>query len=121
MLDLKRIVSGLIMGAFLGIFCIIGVGDRVGFSGNEIFLIGMWYNRVIMGLVIGLAGGWVIIQGEGRNYWLNALVRGLVFGILVSSAIYLSTEFRDFPGLIAGFVYGPIIDIVASWVQKRGQ
>ena len=57
MIDLKRIGLATETGAILGIFCILGAGGRVGgWAGNEILLIGLWYNRVIMGLLISFAG-----------------------------------------------------------------
>ena len=112
----KRVGIAVLVGALLGILCIVGVGARIpgGYLVNIVFLIGMWYNRVIMGLVIGLAGEGVIIKGEQSRMWANAVVRGLIFGLLVSSAIFLSTEFRDLPALFAGIAYGLIIDIVAT-------
>ncbi|MGD9381217.1 MAG: hypothetical protein PVI03_02120 [Candidatus Thorarchaeota archaeon] len=116
MVSYRRIGIATIVGAVLGVFCIIGVGTRIsgGIEGNIIFLIGMWYNRVIMGLLIGFAGEMHIIKRQNERNLLNAAFRGLLFGILVSSAIFLSTEFRDFPSLLAGFAYGFIIDVVAT-------
>ncbi|MDO8056350.1 MAG: hypothetical protein Q6361_05765 [Candidatus Hermodarchaeota archaeon] len=112
----KRVGIAVLVGALLGVLCIVGVGTRIpgGYFANIVFLIGMWYNRVIMGLVIGLAGEIVIIKGEQGRMWANAVVRGLIFGLLVSSAIFLSTEFRDLPALFAGIAYGLIIDVVAT-------
>lgn len=105
----KRLIIALITGAILGIFCIIGVGTRLGFAGNEIFLLATWYNRLIMGLVIGLAGSWQIIKGKHNPLW-----RGLILGLFVSLALFLSTELRDPVGFAAGIVYGIIIDYIAS-------
>lgn len=98
-----------ITGAVLGVLCIIGVGGRIGFHGNELFLFAMWYNRVIMGLLIGLAGGLKIIDSEN-----NYIVRGLILGLLVSSAITLTSGFMDVPSFFAGVVYGVIIDLAAT-------
>jgi len=96
-------------GAILGILCIIGVGTSIGFSGNLVYLIGMWYNRVIMGLVIGFAGSWQFFKGKN-----NPLARGFVLGFVISLALFLSTELRDPVGFGAGIIYGIIIDYVAS-------
>jgi hypothetical protein len=111
----KRLGIAVLAGALLGVLCIIGVGGRIpgGYLPNIVFLIGMWYNRVIMGMLIGLADEIVIIKGEGKSI-ANAVVRGLIFGVLVSSAIFLSTEFRDLPSFFAGVAYGLIIDIIAT-------
>ena len=117
----KRLGIAILTGALLGIFCIIGVGARIpgGYLANIIFLIGMWYNRVIMGLVIGLSDEILIIKGENNRMWANAIIRGLLFGILVSVAIFLSTEFRDIPSLFAGIAYGIIIDLVATAFSRK--
>jgi hypothetical protein len=114
MVDYRRVMISVGLGAVLGVFCIIGVGGRIpgGYLDNMIYLIGMWYNRVIMGLLIGFVDD-VTFVGK-KNGLGNSLVRGLIFGILVSSTIFLSTEFRDLPSLFAGFAYGIIIDGVAT-------
>ncbi|MFC2163166.1 hypothetical protein ACFLRF_05745 [Candidatus Altiarchaeota archaeon] len=109
MFNKKRLVLALICGAILGIFCILGVGLRLGFEGNELFILATWYNRVIMGLIIGLAGGINVINNK-----FNPLLRGLLLGLIVSLALYLSTELRDPLSFMAGIVYGVIIDYLAS-------
>ncbi len=116
----RRIAIATLTGAILGVLCIIGVGARIpgGYLPNMVFLIGMWYNRVIMGLLIGFAGDVNLFSSASEKKLVNAILRGLVFGILVSSAIFLSTEFRDVLSLFAGFAYGPIIDLVATWTEK---
>ncbi len=110
----KRITLAVLMGAILGIFCIVGVGTRIGFSGNKWYLFGMWYNRVVMGLLIGFAGSWRILSGK-ENQLKNAIVRGLILGTIVTSAILFSTSFRDIPSWGAGILYGIIIDVVATY------
>lgn len=108
MLNKKRIIISLLTGGILGIFCIVGVGSRIGYE-NSVFLIAMWYNRVLMGLMVGLADDIQIIKGTK-----NSILRGMLLGLIVSSAIFLTSEFRDFPSFFAGIVYGVIIDYVAS-------
>ncbi len=108
MLNKKRVIISLITGGILGIFCIVGVGNRIGYE-NYIFLIAMWYNRVVMGLIIGLADDIQIVKGAK-----NFLLRGAFLGLFVSSAIFLTSEFRDVPSFFAGIVYGVIIDLIAS-------
>lgn len=105
----KRILAGIVTGALLGILCIVGVGYRIGFGGNWNFLVAVWYNRVIMGLVIGLASGFEIISSDKNKY-----VRGFILGTLVTLAVSLSTWFRDLPSFFAGIAYGVIIDYVAT-------
>ena len=105
----RRLAIGIAMGAFLGIFCIFGVGLRIGFAGNELFLFSMWYNRVVMGLVIGLAGGLQLVDSK-----YNVFLRGLLLGLVVSAAVTVTSEFRDLPSFAAGVAYGVLIDWVAT-------
>ena len=109
----RRLSVAVISGAILGIFCILGVSFRLGFVGNELFIFSTWVNRVVMGLVIGLAP-YYVIEGNTRNI----LFRGAFFGLVISGSFYLSTAFFDTPGFFAGIVYGVIIDFVSSRYEK---
>ncbi len=108
-MNYRRLTLAVIMGAVLGVFCIIGVGNRIGIDGNELFLFAMWYNRVLMGLLIGLASGITFLRS---NY--DFIPRGLILGLLVSLAITFTSGFIDWPSFFAGVVYGLIIDGVAT-------
>jgi len=110
----NRLLPAVIAGALLGVLCIIGIGFRLGFSGNEVFLFSAWFNRLIMGLVIGLAGGIFISRGKSNWVW-----RGLILGFIISYAWYLDTGYRDLAGFAAGVVYGLIIDGVATYYERR--
>ncbi|MFP3872206.1 MAG: hypothetical protein ACOCTR_01830 [Candidatus Natronoplasma sp.] len=109
-MEKRRVTIAVTAGAVLGILCIIGVGARIGYAGNELFLIAMWYNRVIMGLLIGLASDIKLI-GSDKNF----IVRGALLGLLVTSAITLTSGFLDWPSFFVGIVYGVIID----WAGTR--
>lgn len=108
-MKLKRIIIAILTGSILGILCIIGVSKRLGFSGNELFLFALWYNRFLMGIVIGIASDLKIIKTK----W-NFLLRGGIFGLIVTTAFFLSTGFRDIPSFFAGIIYGIIIDYFAT-------
>ena len=111
MLNKKRLLVSLVSGAILGVICIIGGSVRAGgFAGNELYLIGMWYNRVIIGLVIGLADKMILVNKSWNRY-----LRGALIGLVVSLAFSLPTGFRDMPAFLAGIVYGVIIEY-AAWV-----
>ncbi|PIZ52451.1 hypothetical protein COY27_00455 [Candidatus Woesearchaeota archaeon CG_4_10_14_0_2_um_filter_33_13] len=109
----KRLTAAIITGAVLGIFCIVGISLRMGFAGNELFILATYINRLIMGLVIGLAHYYKI-----KNNTRNVLLRGTFFGLIISGSFYLATSFKDTPGFFAGIVYGIIIDYVATKYQK---
>ena len=108
---IKRMVIGVLTGAILGVICIIGVGSRLGFYDNEIYLMGMWYNRVVLGVIVGLSGEIMLIE-DNKNH--NAILRGTIFGTIITSAIFFSTSFRDIPSFFAGIFYGIIIDVLST-------
>jgi len=110
----NRLFLATLIGAILGVFCIIGIGYRLGFDGNWLFLLSAWYNRLIMGLIVGLAGSIILI----KNYSFNVLIRGALLGFLVSLSWYLATEARDFMGFLAGIFYGIIIDFFSTRYSK---
>lgn len=119
-MNVKRLGLATLLGAVLGIFCIIGASGRVGgWVGNEILLIGLWYNRVIMGILIGFAGTLELIKNRTKSKWINSILRGLILGLLVSLQFFLSTVFLDPPTFLAGIAYGVIIDLITTLVIDR--
>jgi hypothetical protein len=110
----KRLIVSILTGAILGIFCIIGLSIRLGFAGNELFILATWINRVVMGLIIGLAPYYKI-----NNNARNIIFRGAFFGFVIGGSFFLATDFKDTPGFIAGIMYGIIIDFVATRYEKN--
>jgi hypothetical protein len=113
----RRIAIATLTGALLGVLCIIGVGVRIlgGYTANTVYLLAVWYNRVIMGLLIGTSGHITIIKSTKEKNYGNAIFRGLIFGLIITSAtLLLSTTIFDVMGWFAGLVYGPVIDLVAT-------
>lgn len=105
----KRLIIAILTGAVLGIFCIVGISIRLGFAGNELFILATWVNRVVLGLVIGLAQYHKI-----NNNIKSILFHGALFGFIISGSFYLATAFKDTPGFFAGIVYGVIINYIAT-------
>jgi hypothetical protein len=122
MVDYKRFGIATLTGAILGVACILGVGQRL-FNGDYvnhiIYLMGIWAMRVLLGMIIGLAEGLVIIKGEKWNKWVNAGIRGIIFGLLFSATLILLDPYLDFGTFGAGIVYGPIIDLVATFFTRK--
>jgi hypothetical protein len=111
----KRLTISIIAGGILGIICILGALVRIGgWTGNELYLFALWYNRVIIGLMVGLAGDRQLIKGG----W-NPVMRGGLLGLVVSAAFYFSTGFLDGTAFIAGIIYGILIDYLTPWIEKR--
>ena len=107
----KRLVVSLITGAILGIFCIVGASLRSIETLSAAYLFSFWFNRVVLGLVIGLLGTKLAIT--------KRLLRGLVVGLFISLAFYSATEFNDLTGFLAGGVYGVIIEYVTYKIETK--
>jgi hypothetical protein len=99
----NRMKQSLISGAILGVFCIIGAYVRSGFEASLVFVFSLWYNRVVIGLVIG--SPW------HKKSLFKSLLRGGLLGLLVSFAFYSATGFEDHVSFIAGIVYGVLIEL----------
>jgi len=100
----QRVIFGLILGALLGVVCIVGASLRMPGELSNVYLFSFWFNRLLMGLVIGLFPRLSTLK--------MSLLRGVFLGALVSFAFYSATEFLDFTGFAAGLVYGIVIETV---------
>ncbi len=109
----QRLVFGLGLGAILGIVCILGASLRMPGELSAVYLFSFWFNRLLMGLVIGLFS-------KPKNIKLG-LIRGVFLGAFVSFAFYSATEFRDLMGFLAGVVYGIIIETTLFYTIKSSQ
>jgi hypothetical protein len=118
MIDYKRVGISTLIGAILGVVCILGAVQRIpgNFSDNLAYLMGIWTMRVILGIVIGLAGGIVIFKGEKWQPWINAVIRGILFGLIFSVAILLIDPFKDYSTFAAGIAYGPVTDLITTTI-----
>jgi len=101
----KRMWVCIISGAVLGVICIVGASIRSGFNSDAIFLFSLWFNRLLMGMVIGAP--WKDLSLP------KTITRGALIGLIVSFAFYSSTGFGDIVSFLAGIVYGIIIEVVA--------
>jgi uncharacterized membrane protein len=106
----RRMTESLIGGVLLGLVCVVGAYVRSGFTASPTFVFSLWYNRVILGLLVGAP--WPVVN---RN---KALLRGALFGLLVSFAFYSSTGFADHISFVAGVVYGVILEAWLSRLSK---
>lgn len=109
----RRMVVSLAAGALLGVVCIVGASVRSGFGLEATYLFAFWYNRLLMGFVIGLL--------NSRPGLPVVLYRGALIGLLVSFAFYSAIGFGDPVGFIAGIIYGVIIEYFAFRYGKQGK
>ena len=105
----KRMKVSLIGGVLLGLLCVAGAYIRSGFTASPNFVFSLWYNRVLLGLIVGAP--W---QKRSRG---KALLRGGILGLLVSFAFYTTSGFQDPVSFVAGIVYGVILE---WWLDRSG-
>lgn len=106
----KRLMSGVIGGALLGLICVAGAMIRSDLSASPAVIFPLWYNRVIIGLAVGAP--W---PDTSRS---KAIARGAVLGLLVSFSYYSATGFVDHVSFMAGIVYGVILE---GWLSRPGR
>ena len=104
----KRMIKALIGGALLGIICVVGAYVRSDFTASWIVVFSLWFNRVVIGLVVGAP--WPVTDTK------KSLLRGAILGLLVSFAFYSSTGFTDHISFIAGIAYGVILE---AWLSRK--
>ena len=68
-----------------------------------------------MGLLVGLSGEITLLDKHNEN----TILRGAIIGLLVTTAILLSTSFKDIPSFFAGIIYGIIIDYVSTKYSQK--
>ena len=107
----KRMIKGLVGGAILGLFCVVGAYIRSDYTASLNFLFSLWYNRVIIGLVVGAP--WV------KTTRIRALIRGAILGLLVSFSFYSITGFQEHVSFAAGILYGLILEVWLSRPEKQ--
>lgn len=105
----KRLVIGLITGVILGVVCIVGASIRSAETLPFTYLFAFWYNRLIMGLAIGL------LPKDKLN---KSLFKAMIIALMVSFAFYASTNFNDLIGFLVGIVYGVIIIIAIDYYDN---
>ena len=115
----KRLIVGTVLGAILGIFCVIGVSLRLPdpvYPNATVYLIGAWYNRVVMGSLIGLAGGIKLYKNEDNI--LNSIIRGAIIGAFVSVSFSFLSQAIELTYFFAGIVWGLVNDLITTRLIK---
>ena len=106
----KRLVLATILGILCGLFCMYGTISKFPeFAADTLFLVGIVYNRALIGVVIGIAD----------NIDLHPALRGAVIGVVVSMAMAIFSAEGMLALLGFGLVYGVLIDVVTSRLEDR--
>lgn len=109
-MNIKRMIIAVIIAAVFGVFCAYGT-STVKIEGFEItlpYLLTIFYARVLIGLFVGLADNVNPLKGKYKN----SVLRGIIFGLLASIVIAFYGGGEIF--IIAGIIYGIIIDVIAT-------
>ncbi len=115
----KRILVATGLGMILGVICVIGQAQRGPVDplpNTVIYLLGAWYNRVLIGIMIGLAGDITIYKTS--THWMNSAIRGAIIGLLLSTAFGLLSQSLELLYFFAGILWGIIIDVVTTRFVK---
>ena len=107
---MKQYFKGIILGALLGIICVVGASLRASEPLSTLYLFSFWFNRVMMGFVFSLL--------PYIKTTLYKVVLGLSLGLLISFMFYSATEFQDLMGFLAGGMYGLILIFFLQYNKK---
>ena len=110
-------VIALIVAVLFGVYCVYGTAEYMktapvpGFEVTVEYLLTIFYNRVLMGIAVGLAGGVVLT----RRKLVNAAIRGAILGAIFSLGISLYGFLTGaYVFIIFGAVYGAVTDLAAT-------
>ena len=107
---MKQYSRGLLIGALLGIVCIVGASLRSNEQLSTLYLFSFWFNRVMMGFTFSLL--------PNVKTSLNKVFIGLSLGLLISFMFYSATGFQDHMGFLAGGAYGLILIFSLQYKKK---
>lgn len=103
----KRLAIATILGILCGLFCMYGAMTMFPGEFGTLALIGIVYNRALIGIVIGISD----------NIYPPPALRGAVIGVVVSMAMAIF----DAAWIVVGFglVYGVLIDVVTTKLEDK--
>jgi len=103
-------IIALVVASIFGVFCAYGTSmvEIPGFEVTMPYLLTIFYSRVLIGFVVGLAEHQTIL----KNRLFNAALRGAIIGAILS--VVISFYGGAIPFISAGIIYGIITDILAT-------
>lgn len=107
----KRLPISVLTGIFLGVICTIVASIRFGAELPTYMLFSLWFNRLLMGIMIGAPWGEVSLP--------KSLMRGAGLGLTVSFAYFSSTGFSDLVSFLPGIMQGMILEYVVYLAAGR--
>ncbi|MBD3230419.1 MAG: hypothetical protein GF329_19725 [Candidatus Lokiarchaeota archaeon] len=119
-MNVKRLIISVILGVVFGILC--ATGAFILFQENTeipnliIYVTGAFYNRVIMGFLIGFADRLKIYKDKENI--INSIIRGAVLGIIVSVGFAFFNVTLNVNFFIMGIIFGILNDIISTKFSK---
>ena len=107
----KRLFVATITGALLGFICIIGASLRSQVDFDSTYLFSFWFNRVLLGIVIGSVNPKKILK------WRYS--QAGILGLFVSFSFWSATDYRDMIGFLAGVIYALIIEWSTTYFNSK--
>jgi len=106
----KRMTIALVVAAICGVFCAYGTStvQIPGFQATMPYLLTIFYSRLLIGLVVGLAEDVKVLKGA---LW-NSIARGAIIGAIMSVGISFYGGAQVF--IPFGMIYGALADFLAT-------
>ena len=119
-MTLKRLIFAILFGVIFSLLCMTGVYFLVPETSlipNKIlYMAGAFYNRIIMGVLIGFASELKIIKDKDNT--LNSIVRGAILGIVVSVGFAFLQAYTNINFFIMGIIFGLLNDFITTKLTK---
>ena len=115
-INAKRMVISLILGTIAGLICAGGTSilQPITYPIGVPLILFIIYNRVILGLVIGLVDEIKILDHDT----VNPILRGAIFGALISTIMIILPELASINFFAVGILFGVLIDLIASKIAQ---
>lgn len=107
----RRLVATIVSGTLFGLLCVGVASKRFGSEIPSYMLFSLWFNRVLLGILIGAPWGELSLP--------RSLIRGASLGLIVSFSYFISTGFSDILSFFSGIMQGMIFEFIAFWATGR--
>ena len=116
-MKIKRMIIALVVSGLFGIYCsyatyeYLKTAEIPGLIVTMEYLFTIFYNRLILGFVVGFAENISVI----KKRLLNSIVRGAIIGAIISLGISFYGFFTgSYTFILFGILYGAVTDLLAT-------
>ncbi|MHA1270958.1 MAG: hypothetical protein ACTSPY_14285 [Candidatus Helarchaeota archaeon] len=119
-MNLKRLFYSILLGVIFGAICATGVyfliPETTLIPNRYLYIAGAFYNRIIMGSLIGFAEELKLIKNKNDTF--NSIIRGAILGIFVSVGFGLLQAYTNINFFIMGIIFGLLNDLITTKLTK---